>query len=324
MPRTLGRLLFIAVAVHTLIDDGALALKLRLADMLTPADLRGLPVSGGDAAAGDITVRQLLTHRSGLPDYFSESPTNDGTPTVLQVLKDEPNRAWTRAEVLDYTRDHFDPAGAPGERFLYSDVNYELLGLVIEAVTDERFADVVRDRVIVPLGLTSTWYHHFHEPPSGLALDDVWIDDVKVGGAPCLSVDGAGGGLATTSGDLRTVVRALVDGEPLALATLAADTTRDAIIGGIDYGRGLWTVRPGGIFFAMGSLPELQGASGATGSFAYYVARHDVITGTFNQTGYASGISNSCSPRPCLLSTARSNQSLRGVLPRAVSSPSKS
>lgn len=280
--------LFTAVTVLALVDDGRLALDAPLRTLIGDADLRGLPVTGGDDAVGAITVTQLLNHRSGLPDYFSESPTNDGAQTVLALMKDDVDRAWTRDQLLDYTRAHFDAAGAPGERFVYSDVNYDLLGLVIEGVTGRPFADVVRDTVIVPLGLTSTWYHRFHEPPAGLQVADAWIDDVNVGGAACLGVDGAGGGLATTTNDLRTFLRALVEGRPVSLADLDDDTTRDAIVGGIDYGRGLWTVRPGGLFFLLGGLPELQGASGATGSFAYYAAEHDaVITGTFNQTGYA-------------------------------------
>ena len=57
---------------------------------------------------------------------------------------------------------------------------------------------------------------------------------------------------------------------------------------GIDYGHGLWRIRPGDVSWMLWGQPTLFGVSGATGSFVYYIPDEDaVITGTFNQTEYA-------------------------------------
>ena len=56
---------------------------------------------------------------------------------------------------------------------------------------------------------------------------------------------------------------------------------------GIDYAYAMWRIRPGGIFFLLSPLPEMYGASGSTGSFAYYVPSYDVmVSGTLNTTAH--------------------------------------
>ena len=75
-----------------MVGDGVLSLDQPAADLIAAADWRGLPVVGGDDAVDDVTIGQLLAHRSGLPDYFSEPPTNDGAPTVLHRWLDPRRR----------------------------------------------------------------------------------------------------------------------------------------------------------------------------------------------------------------------------------------
>lgn len=282
--------LFTAAAVVALAEAGELDLDAPFVTYVEPAAVAGLPVEGGDEALATVTVRQLLSHRSGLPDYFdgSVSKTTDDSPSVLDLFRDEPDRAWTRDQLLAYTRDHYAPAGAPGAQFLYSDVNYDLLGMVLEAARGAPFEDVVTAEVIVPAGLTSTWYYNRSAPPDGVSAHaDVWIDEVNVARAACLSGDGAGGGLATTTADLHRLLRSLNAGVPVALDALATDWEEDAIVNGIDYGYGAWRIRPGGISFLLGSQPDLIGVSGVTGSFLYYAAEWDaVISGSFDQTDY--------------------------------------
>ena len=271
--------LFTAMTVLRLADEGVLSLDDPLSDWLDGAVWSGLPVVGGDDALASVTLAQLLGHRSGLPDYFeSEIPTVDGAPSVSQLLVDEPDRTWSPHQLLDYTRAHFAAAGAPGETFAYADTNYDLVGLVVEAATGRAFHEAVREQVIDPLGLTHTWYYNHEAAPPGLdPIAGVWMEDVNLAGQPCLTADWAGGGIATTAGDLARFVRALVTNELVAFADLQQPRTDDALERGIDYGLGLWRIRPGRLFFALGGLPELQGASGSSGSFAYWLEEHDAV-----------------------------------------------
>jgi D-alanyl-D-alanine carboxypeptidase len=96
-------------------------------------------------------------------------------------------------------------------------------------------------------------------------------------GAPALSVDQAGGGLATTVEDLRLFLRALVDGHPVPLSAFETDFERDAMHAGIDVGRCAWRIRPGSVFFALAGMPVLVGHSGATGVWAYYAKDWDAV-----------------------------------------------
>jgi D-alanyl-D-alanine carboxypeptidase len=278
--------LFVAATVFDLADDGVLGLDDPVSRWVPAAVLSGLPAHGGDAGFDAITLRMLLAHRSGLPDYFDTEthPAKDGAPGLAQLWVDEPDRTWSREQLLDYARQHWTAYAEPGEAFLYSDLNYDLLGLAIEGATRTPYPQVVRERVIDPLGLSHTWYHHAEPPPDGLPRHaDAFYGDANLGRAQALSGDQAGGGLATTAGDLARFLRGLERGEPVALDRLATDWTPDALSRGLDYGYGAWRWRPGRIFFALGGLPELRGVSGSTNAFVYVTDDGTVVAGTFDQ-----------------------------------------
>ena len=278
--------LFTAATVLSLAEEGALSLDDDLGMWLDAALLDDLPAEGAGGAAA-VTVRQLLSHRSGLPDYFSDE-TRDGAPNVFTLLTTEPERTWTPTTLLDYTAAHFDPIGAPGEVFHYADTNYDLLGLVVEEAAGQDFHTTVRERVLDPLELDHTWYYNLESPPEGLAHApaDVWLEDHNAAGTAALSLDWAGGGLMTTAADLATFLRGLEAGTPVSLSALQEERSLDAITDGIDYGYGLWRVRPDGVSRLL-SGPNLLGVSGVTGSFAYLIPENGaVITGTFDQSLY--------------------------------------
>ena len=288
---SVGKIVMAATAL-LLEQKGALSLDGPIAEWVPVGNLHGLPVVGGEEALERITVRMLVANRSGLPDYFDDKvhPAKDGAPSLATRLVDEPDRAWTRERLIGYARDHYGPFAAPGERFLYSDLNWDLLGLVFEGVTGRPFYEVVRESVLAPYGMTRTWYHSFEDPPSGVdqggnaPYADVFIGDVNLAGQPCLSLDQAGGGLAGPAEDFARLLRGLAEGASPLLSRLATDWTNDAMSRGIDYGYGTWRWRPGRIFFALSGLPELVGVSGSTNSYAYCSARGDVIAGTMNQS----------------------------------------
>jgi D-alanyl-D-alanine carboxypeptidase len=280
--------LFTAATVLSLADEGVLSLDDSVIEWLDPDVYSGIPVEGGDPALQEVTIRRLLGQRSGIPDYF-EGETADGAPNVLDLVDDAPERVWTPSALLIYTKEHFDPAGAPGEVFTYSDTNYDLLGLIVEEATGLPFHEVVAEKVLRPLALQDTWYYARTDPPHpDLApYADVWLGDVNIARAPALSLDWAGGGLATTAADLRTMMRSLQEDRPLPLTAFQQEWTENALARGIDYAYSLWRIRPAGLLFLLRGYPDLYGVSGSTGSFLYWVPEYDVVvTGTFDQTGY--------------------------------------
>jgi D-alanyl-D-alanine carboxypeptidase len=278
--------LFVATATLALAERGELSLDDPITRWLDADVLSGLPLGGGDARFDDVTITHLLGHRSGLPDYFVGA-TRDGAPNVFEQIVADPDRAWSRQDLLDYTREHFDPAGTPGDQFLYSDLNYDLVGMVLEAATGDPYTQVVRREVIDALGLTHTWYHDAEVAPEGLEpIAHAWLEGTQIVGKAALSADQAGGGLATTADDLEVFMRAVASSRLVDRSALER-YTEDAINPGIDYGLGLWRIRPGEVFFLLGDMPELIGVSGALGTYVYYVADHDaVLAGTFDHSDW--------------------------------------
>jgi D-alanyl-D-alanine carboxypeptidase len=92
-----------------------------------------------------ITIRQLLTHRSGL-----FNPTND--PQVYAS-----NRTWRPEEILAIVQQHA-PLFAPGAQFSYSNANFLVAGLIAQAATGQRLSTLIHTRLLAPLGLKQTFF----------------------------------------------------------------------------------------------------------------------------------------------------------------------
>jgi D-alanyl-D-alanine carboxypeptidase len=127
---------FVATVVLQLVGEGRLSL-----DEPVGRRLPGL-LANGDT----ITVRQLLNHTSGLFNYTAD-------PTVLQGLVQ--NRVFTPRELVAIAETNPSTA-APGATWAYSNTNYVVAGLLVEAVTGHRLGQELRRRVFQPLGLRDT------------------------------------------------------------------------------------------------------------------------------------------------------------------------
>jgi D-alanyl-D-alanine carboxypeptidase len=132
---------FVAVAVLQLAERGRLSLDARLPTVLPASVTRRF------ANAPDITVRMLLGHRSGIPEW--------DLPAVDVELARHPEKIWKVSEFLDLAAAQ-PPVFAPGSGFFYSNTDYNLLGLIIEQITGRSWRHAVTRRVIRPLRLTRT------------------------------------------------------------------------------------------------------------------------------------------------------------------------
>src|SRR3954470_19202850 len=133
--------MFVAVTSLQLAERGRLSLDARLPEVL-PAS-----VTGRIANAPDITVRMLLGHRAGIPDWDS--------PAVDEQVARDPSRLWKVGEFLDLAAAK-PPLFAPGTSFSYSNTDYTLLALIIERITGHSWRHEVTRWVIRPLSLTRT------------------------------------------------------------------------------------------------------------------------------------------------------------------------
>ena len=194
---------FVAAMLLQLVADGTIGLDDLVVDHAPDVTI-----------ADGVTIRQLLAHRSGIPEH------TDGelAPAVLADL----SRTWTPADVLELvagqSRDF-----APDDRFAYSNTNYIVAGLLLEAVTGSSLADNLRTRIVEPLGLASTYFapDEARSPIGGFSPS---LPGGDTGGASYHALEtaaGAAGALVSTAPDLATFIRALARGEVVPEATYA-------------------------------------------------------------------------------------------------------
>ncbi len=258
-----------AATVMLLVERGMLDLDATLADVLPVALIRGWDPK--------ITIRQLLSHTSGLPDYWTDGRKDRaGRNAFLRVFLVGSAREWTPVDVLDFARGM--PTKPRGGRFHYSDTNYVLLGLVVERATGQPLHEVFRREIFEPLGMTATWMSFRERARRGpVAHRFEGREDLTV--ALRQTADWAGGGLISTAEDLERFLRALFSGELISRKSLAemcqwVPTGEE----GIFYGLGLYRV------VLDGGRGEWIGHDGHGNAFAYYWPQRGVtVTGTLNQ-----------------------------------------
>nr|WP_308434433.1 serine hydrolase domain-containing protein [Streptomyces anandii] len=248
---------FTAVVVLQLVGEGKVGLGATV-DTYLPGLVRGDGIDGRH-----ITVRQLLQHTSGLPDY-ADSLDIPG----MRHRYVEPR------DLLDIAlrgKAHFPP----GTRWEYSNTNYLLLGLIVQKVTGRPVGEQIDQRVIERIGLRDTYFPapgdmrvrgphphgYFKDPATGALRDFTRMDP---------SWAWAAGALISTNSDLDRFYSALLAGRLIPAAQLAQmQTTVPApLLGrGVRYGLGLVS-RPlscGGVYWGHGGdIPGYRTRGGAT------------------------------------------------------------
>jgi D-alanyl-D-alanine carboxypeptidase len=192
---------------------------------------------GSDSVGARATIRALLSHRSGIPGYTDHPCFEEATLAAR-------DRWWTPQEVLDTFVDD-----SPGEALTaipsYSNTNYLLLGLAIEAVTNRPLHDVVRDELAGRVGLTRTLLPHAGWERPGWLVPG-WSPGTLRGHPEDAytsfeSAAWAAGGMISSVADLTTLIDALFDDE--FLDPIRRNEMMTPAVG--DFGFGLRTMQLG-------------------------------------------------------------------------------
>lgn len=129
---------FTSAAVMMLVEEGKIGLDDKISKYL----------AGTPAKWANVSVRNLLTHTSGIADYAAEANPKPGG--VIDLHKD-----YTEAELLQrFTTLPMD--FKPGEKWSYSNTGYVLLGIIIHKVSGEFYGDFLQERIFRPLGMSAT------------------------------------------------------------------------------------------------------------------------------------------------------------------------
>lgn len=212
----------VAVTVLKLAEEG----KIKLDDPVGKhlADFDGLM-----HPPGPITIRQLLNHTSGMPEFtrnlFASNPLNKVLGTTLSLterLSWSAKTPWTNGPVPETD---------------YSHSNYVALGMLVEKLRGRPIGDVIKTDIIEPLGLKGTSMTVAGPPPPNMAHGYLLIDAKQVDVTyPAYQIGSPSGGIVSTVSDLNTFYRALMQGELLKPATVDEMKGADASF----YGMGLW------------------------------------------------------------------------------------
>ncbi|GAA1544080.1 serine hydrolase domain-containing protein [Actinomadura kijaniata] len=204
----------VATVVLQLVEEGRLGVDDKLGEVLPEVASRDLV-----ERADEITVRQMLRHTSGIPDWYAGKPKPDGSEG------DDPS-----FDVFDFTTHHRPldlvgwsrgrpRTGEPGERWSYSNTNYTLLGMVIERSTGHDLATELRRRLFGPLGMTKSYL--MVKPPEGVKGPHGHGYYPGADGRPRdvdrfnASYTGAAGGVVSTAHDVSAFNRAFTQGKLL-------------------------------------------------------------------------------------------------------------
>jgi D-alanyl-D-alanine carboxypeptidase len=283
--------LYIATTVLQLCERGEVGLDAPMTAFLATGSVDGIHRLGGVDHTPAITIRHLLGHTSGLPDYLEDRPR--GGRSWYRQLAAGHDRSWDFDEMVHHVRDqlepHFPPRdlGASRVRARYSDTNFQLLIAVIESVTGQAVDAVFEERLFGPLGMRHTWLPG-RPPPSGatgLEPATLWSKGrpLELPRAFTCFND-----LVSTADDqLRFMValsRGAVFDDPATYRLFGERWNR--IFYPMRYGLGMMRY-PIGRPFAPGRRPAtFVGHSGASGSGLFHCPELDVvITGTVDELG---------------------------------------
>lgn len=223
--------IFTAVSVLQLIEKKKLTFETSVKDLDTPI-------------SDEVTVYHLLTHTSGIADYFDESEEDISLFENLWI--ETPNYSIKNLEDFLPLFAHRQPVSNPGKEFRYSNAGYILLGLLIEKVSGLSYFDYVRENIFARASMESSGFLPFDEVHENVA--EGYIPDPEKWRRNIYATTPYGasdGGAFSTVEDLAHFMKTLRNGE-----LLCDELTREILKPHVDdetdgdnvwkYGYGMW------------------------------------------------------------------------------------
>lgn len=275
--------MYTAAVIMQLHDEQRLDLEAPISAYLPGSLLEGIHVYKGTDYSHRLKVCQLVNQTSGLADFETDRPR--GGEALMAELTAGHDRYIDTAEALSITRmlsPHFPP-GAPGKvKAYYSNLNYRLLGEIVETLTDKPMAANYEERICALLGLHNTYLYDWTKPSSGQPPAALYVKGALVCVPKYFSSNVSDGGLVSTASECMRFLRAFFEGRLFNKSDLERMKTWNKIFFPLRYGYGLMYFQLPRYFW-ISPLPEFVGHSGSTGSFAFACpSRSLYLTGTLN------------------------------------------
>ena len=276
--------LYTATLIMRLYEEKQISLDDRMSKHLPGKLINNIHIFKGKDYSNEITIEQLLSHTSGIADYYSEKP--EGGKSLFEIFMENPEKKWTVVDTIERARDDLKPNFPPGTDASYSDTNFQLLGLIIEFVTRRPLQAVYEDIIFRPIGLKHTWLLGHPEnigdretAPADVFYKEKSLNELRTNGSYW-----ADGGIVSTVEEMITFLKALNEGRIIRKSTLELMHNWHKLKFPLEYGYGTMYFKLPQFISNWVNLPPLWGHSGSTGSFLYYSEDLDLyLAGTINQ-----------------------------------------
>ncbi|GAA0342446.1 hypothetical protein GCM10008967_36070 [Bacillus carboniphilus] len=274
---------FTSILIAILEREGKVRYDDPISKYLPESIVKDLHLFKGTDYSNEIRVEHLVSNRSGLPDFYEDKPKEG--PTFQDMLLNEPDKAWTPHETIQWSKEKLTPKFVPGKKVHYTNTGFNLLGLIIEKVTTKAYHEVLHEYIFNPLKMKESYLLSYSKPAyrsdHPIATVNLKSQDILVEEHRSLMSNFAGGQTASTSEDLLIFMKALVNNQLIPQNSLDKMMDWKKLWVGVDYGYGLMRVR------MFPKKYNVWGHLGSIGSFMLYNPTLDVyIIGNFNKSGY--------------------------------------
>lgn len=259
-------------------EQGKLSLDDKLTKYFPENTLRNLHIYKGKEYSMELTLSHLLFQTSGLPDISTEGRNHTIKSAIHKDMLINFDEILTMTKQL---KPHFAPYLR--KRAYYADINFDMLGKIIETVTQSTLEDVFKQFIFDPLELKNTYLPNKDDD----FVPNIYHKDRALYRPKFIRSCRASGGGISTARDLMIFIKAFFGGKLFKKSTLhKLDEINKLQISmyPIHYGAGFMNVPLSGLATLFMGKGELIGHSGSTGSFAFYFPKDDLFfVGDVNQ-----------------------------------------
>ena len=200
---------FTATLVLQMAEEGLFQLDDPIYDYVKGYDfvkIDSLHINDGVSYSKLITIQQLLQHRSGLIDFY------DDLPQFVGYMESHKRKYWTAPQLFTYYYEknlNLQASFKPGDASHYSDVNFLLLTLLVEKISETPIAEQYRKRIFEPLGMKNSYFEYFEKPVGHGKMAHTFFQKEDIN----LSGRWSGNGLVSTTKELGIFIEALMTGQ---------------------------------------------------------------------------------------------------------------
>lgn len=275
--------LFTTAIILKLRAEGKLSLDDKISNYIDKSILSGLHIYKGKDYSEELTMKHLLSHSSGLPDYFQGKGTSG--KSLENEITEGNDQFWTFEQAIERTK-IMTPLFAPGTKGKanYSDANFQLLGKIIETITHKSYADNCKELIIKPLGLTKTY---LYQDTTDKTPKTLYYKSKELNIPKAMSSFGADGGIVSNSADMLIFIEAFFTGKLFPSTYIDELQEWNNIFFPMKSGIGIHLFKLPWIFNPTGAVPYFIGHSGLSGALAYYSPKENIfVVGTVNQVAH--------------------------------------